>query len=83
MRTTIDLPQDLHRVLSSLAATNHKSLSQTAVEVLQRGLSPPPATAALRSHVDSTDTSSTTGLPQVHFDRVITPEDIKALDDQG
>lgn len=80
MRITIDLPQNLHRVLSSLAATNHKSLSQTAVEVLQRGLSLPPATSARRSHAD---TSPTTGLPQLHFDRMVTPEDIKALDDQG
>jgi hypothetical protein len=81
MRTTIDLPSDLHSVLTSVAASNRKSLSQTAVELMQRGLevgvagSPARGAALTRSKV--------TGLPLVRFARTVTPEDVKALDDEG
>ena len=80
MRTTIDLPQDLHHVLTSLASNTRKSLSQTAVELMQRGLESPPAAAGQRSAVTL---SHATGLPLVRFARTITPEDVKALDDEG
>jgi hypothetical protein len=77
MRTTIDLPQDLHSVLTSLATHGRKSLSQVAVELMQRGLSasPPAGRSAL-------DVSPVTGLPLVRLARTITPEDVKALEDQ-
>lgn len=80
MRTTIDLPQDLHHVLTSLASNTRKSLSQTAVELMQRGLASPPDAAGQRSAVTL---SRATGLPLVRFARTITPEDVKALDDEG
>ncbi|MGL6109997.1 MAG: hypothetical protein ACRC2B_07845 [Rubrivivax sp.] len=81
MRTTLDLPQDLHHVLTSLATSTRKTLSQTAVELMQRGLaSPPDAAAGQRS---ATTISRVTGLPLVRFARTITPEDVKALDDEG
>jgi len=38
MRTTVDLPPDLHSVLRSLAASNRRSFSQVAVELMRRGL---------------------------------------------
>ncbi len=81
MRTTIDLPSELHSVLTSVAASNRKSLSQTAVELMQRGLevgasgSTPRGAAVTRSKV--------TGLPLVRLARTVTPEDVKALDDEG
>ena len=79
MRTTVDLPQDLHRVLQALATSSRKSFSQTAVELLQRGLqvgagaSVPAALGPARSAV--------TGLPLVAMPRPVTPEDVRALDD--
>ena len=80
MRTTLDLPEDLHHVLTSLALNTRKSLSQTAVELMQRGLASPLDTAGQRS---AATVSRATGLPLVRFARTLTPEDVKALDDEG
>ena len=79
MRTTVDLPEDLHRIVSSLALHTRRSLSQTAVELIRRGLEAPdlPAgKAAVR-------VSRVTGLPVVRSSRPITPEDVKALEDEA
>jgi len=80
MRTTLDLPEDLHHVLTSLALNTRKSLSQTAVELMQRGLESPLDAAGQRS---TATVSPATGLPLVRFARTLTPEDVKALDDEG
>lgn len=79
MRTTIDLPPELHRVLASLAATNSRTLSQTAVDLLERGLRVQPAGARGRAPAQS----KRTGLPLVRLQRVVTPEDVRALEDEG
>ena len=75
MRTTLDLPDDLHRVLTSMATHSRRSLSQTAVDLIQRGLATP-AQAGLRLK-----THPKTGLPLLQTARPITPEDVKALED--
>lgn len=38
MRTTVDLPADLHRAASSLARDNGRTLSQTVSDLLRRAL---------------------------------------------
>lgn len=81
MRTTIDVPPDLHSVLSSLAASNRKSLSQTAVELMRRGLDQP--TAAAGAAAGALRVSPATGLPVVRLPRAISAEDIRALDDEA
>lgn len=81
MRTTIDLPDDLHQVIASLASSHRKSLSQTAVDLMRRGLEGPRPPEGARG--DAPRTSSNTGLPLVHFARVITVEDVRALDDEA
>ena len=68
MRTTIDLPPELHRILASLASTQRKTVSQTPVA---RGTSKPPAQ------------SKRTGMPLVRLQRVVTPEDVRAHEDEG
>ena len=80
MRTTIDLPQDLHHVLTSLSISTRKSLSQTAVDLMQRGLRAP-ATGPARTGAKD-QTSPLTGLPLVRLARTVTPEDVKALEDE-
>ena len=77
MRTTIDLPEDLHRIVTSLATHSRSSLSHTASELIRRGLAlaPQPTATAYALH-------PTTGLPVVASSRVITPEDVRALDDE-
>ena len=79
MRTTIDLPPDLHRVLASLAASNRRSMSQTAVELMLSGLQARGARAVAKALPQS----KRTGLPQVRLNRVVTPEDVRALEDQA
>jgi predicted transcriptional regulator len=80
MRTTIDLPEDLHRIVSSLAVHTRRSLSVTAVELIRRGLaSTAPAEAGREAAVA---TSAKTGLPVIRLPRTVTPEDVKALEDE-
>ena len=79
MRTTIDLPPELHRVLASLASTHRTSMSQTAVELMERGLSMQGARTASKALPQS----KRTGLPQVQLRRVVTPEDVRALEDEA
>lgn len=78
MRTTIDLPDDLHAILASLAAHTRKSLSQTAAELIRRGLSGDEGAAADAEF----SIHPVTGLPVLRLSRPITAEDVKALDDE-
>ena len=78
MRTTIDLPDDLHRIVTSLATHTRSSLSHTAADLIRRGLALP----ARDAEAPAFTTHSVTGLPVLHSPRPITPEDVKALDDE-
>jgi negative regulator of replication initiation len=79
MRTTIDLPEDLHRIVTSLATHTRRSLSQTAAELIRRGLDAPARTAT----ASAIAVNPATGLPVLHSSRPITPEDVKALEDEA
>lgn len=80
MRTTIDLPDDLHRILTSLARHTGRSLGQTVAELVRRGLDAPDASgvrdtpAVYRMH-------PATGLPVVASRQPVTEDDVHALDD--
>ena len=80
MRTTIDLPTELHRAVTSIAAHSRSSMNQTIAELIRRGLALAPmgeataAGAALR--VDAR-----TGLPLIRSQRPVTVEDVRALED--
>jgi hypothetical protein len=78
MRTTVDLPEDLHRIVTSLATHTRRSISATAVDLMRRGLAEPTSKGArdVRRHPVS-------GLPVVHLPRTITPEDVAALEDEA
>ena len=80
MRTTVDLPPDLHNVLRSLAASNRRSFSQTAVDLIWRGLDAQPGGPADPAEQS---VSPLTGLPQVRLPRTVTLEDVRALDDEA
>lgn len=73
MRTTIDLPDDLHQRAVSIARDTSRTLSETVADLLRRALGE--GTAA------ETSASPRTGLPVVHLGRVITSEDVRALED--
>jgi hypothetical protein len=74
MRTTIDLPEDLHRQAMSIARDTSRTLSETVVDLMRRGLSHGPPGEVSRSRV--------TGLPVVRLGATITTEDVRALDDE-
>lgn len=81
MRTTIDLPPDLHHAVTSIASHARKSMNQTVADLIRRGLahpSPPaPASANPPFRVDAL-----TGLPVIRSRRPVTVEDVRALDDE-
>jgi hypothetical protein len=73
MRTTVDLPEDLHAQAVAISRDTHRTLSQTVTDLMRRGL-------GQGQHANVT-TSARTGLPVVHLDRMVTTEDVRALED--
>ena len=72
MRTTLELPDDLHALARELAHQQNKTLSGVIVEMLRK---------ALGTGDTTSDTSHETGWPTVSVDRPITIEDIRSLED--
>ncbi|MFT4198802.1 MAG: hypothetical protein QM601_13030 [Pseudoxanthomonas sp.] len=81
MRTTIDLPEDLHRIATSLARHNRRSLGQIVAELMRRGLEAP-ASARVAEAEAAYRISPVTGLVVVRSPRPVTDEDVKALEDE-
>jgi hypothetical protein len=75
MRTTIDLPDDLHRQALSIARDTSRTLSETVADLMRRGLGQVRAPEVARSEV--------TGLPVVRLGTPITSDDVRALDDDA
>jgi hypothetical protein len=73
MRTTIDLPDDLHAQAVAIARDTHQSLSQTVAGLIRRGLSTGSSGEIAKS--------PRTGLPVAHLGRTITTEDVRQLED--
>jgi Arc/MetJ family transcription regulator len=73
MRTTIDLPEDLHAQAVAIARDTHQSLSKTVAALIRRGLSSGGQCELARSN--------RTGLPVAHLGRTITSEDVRRLED--
>lgn len=80
MRTTIDLPTDLHHAVTSIAAHSRKSMNQTVAELIRRGLDQEPAGAGKASK-SGLRIDPATGLPLIRSPRAVTAEDVRALDD--
>lgn len=75
MRTTIDLPPDLHAAARSIARDRGTTLSEAVADLVRRGLGQPGTVAYGRS--------ATTGLPTARVGRTVTQDDIRSLDDDG
>jgi hypothetical protein len=73
MRTTVDLPEDLHAQAAAIARDTHRTLSETVAYLMRRGLG--------QGQVAEVETSTRTGLPVVHLGRTLTTEDVRALED--
>lgn len=75
MRTTIDLPDDLHRIAMSLARDTGQTLSQAVAALLRRALERP---ELVECYVEAR-----TGFPVMRLGGApITIEDVRALDDE-
>jgi hypothetical protein len=75
VRTTIDLPDDLHKQALAIARDTHRTLSETVAGLIRRGLG-----------VGSTTPISIdqrTGLPLVSVGTIVTSEDVRSLEDEG
>ena len=73
MRTTLDLPDDVLERARAIARDTGRSLGQVVADLARRGLEPGATTEPARSR--------TTGLPLVSVGRVVTSEDVRALED--
>jgi hypothetical protein len=73
MRTTLDIPDDLHAQAVAIARDTHQSLSQTVAGLIRRGLGSGDPGEIARS--------ARTGLPVVRLGRIITTEDVRRLED--
>jgi hypothetical protein len=75
VRTTIDLPADLHRTAKAIAHDEGRTFSETIVLLVRRGLGQGGALRVQRRN-------ASTGLPSVRLGTTITSEDVRALDDE-
>mgnify|MGYP001499293872 CR=1 FL=1 len=82
MRTTIDLPDDLHRIVTSLARHTGRSLGQTVAELLRRGLAAAEPANRIAEAPAIYSLHPQTGLPVVASKQPITEDDVRALDDE-
>jgi hypothetical protein len=74
MRTTLDLPDDVLERARAIARDTRRSLSQVVADLARRGLEP--------GATSEPTLSRTTGLPLVSVGRVITSDDVRALEDE-
>ncbi len=74
VRTTIDLPDDLHKQALAIARDTHRTLSETVAVLMRRGLGPGSTASISRD--------PRTGLPLVSVGTVVTSEDVRSLEDE-
>lgn len=75
MRTTVDLPEDLHDAARSIARDRGTTMSAVVTELVRRGLGQSTGVAVERS--------ATTGLAVIRLGRPVTQDDVRSLDDDG
>ena len=75
MRTTVDLPDDLHELARAIARDTSRSLSDTIADLMRRGLRDAEPAALSRSE--------RTGLSTIRLGTPITSEDVRALEDDA
>lgn len=73
MRTTIDLPEPLHRIASSLARDQGITLSEAVARLIERGLGDGDV---------GLDPADDRGLRLLRVGRTVTSEDVRQLEDE-
>jgi len=74
MRTTVDLPETLHRRLRRAALDRHVSMSRLVAELIEEGLSPSPPTLRI--------VEGAHGLLAFEVGHPITAEDVALMEDE-
>jgi Arc/MetJ family transcription regulator len=74
MRTTVDLPDDIHDITMAIARDQGATFSQTVVALLRRAVGTPGSAQV--------SASGRTGLEVIRLGRVVTSDDVRALDDE-
>jgi hypothetical protein len=74
VRTTVDLPDDLHQMVTAVARYEGKSMSRAIADLLRRQLAPPAGPPI--------STDDRTGFRVVRLGRPITSEDVRSLEDE-
>ena len=72
MRTTIDLPEDLHDLARQLAHEGNRSMSDVIAELIRMGL---------RREPQKPQQAGPRGMPLLSVGRPVTAEDVRSLDD--
>lgn len=72
MRTTVDLPDDIHHLARQLAHETNRSMSDVVVDLIRRGL----------RRSDDTPGVSQRGMPLISVGRPVTSSDVLTLDDE-
>ncbi len=75
MRTTIDLPPDLHAAARSIAKDRGTTMSEAIAALVWRGLG--------QAGTVEYGRSSMTGLPTARVGRTVTHDDVRSLEDDG
>ncbi|PIQ37505.1 MAG: antitoxin [Lysobacterales bacterium CG17_big_fil_post_rev_8_21_14_2_50_64_11] len=78
LRTTANLPDDLHRAATAIAQHSGHSLSRTVADLIRRGLNAGVAEAELPPYT----VHPQSGLPPARPSRPITAADVAALNDE-
>jgi hypothetical protein len=73
MRTTIDLPEDLLQRARAISRDTGRSLGSVLVDLVRKGLASGPGATPVES--------ARTGLPLVSVGRVVTSDDVRAVDE--
>ena len=79
MRTTIDLPDNLHRIAAGYARHTGRSLSQAVAALIERGLEARPVDALSPGY----SVNAATGLPVARSARAITADDVRSMEDEA
>ena len=75
VRTTLDLPEDLFERARAIARDTKRSVDSVVADLMRQGLAAGP--------VEPADASAWTGLPTVSVGRVVTSDDVRALENDG
>jgi hypothetical protein len=74
MRTTIDLPEELHQQALAIARDTRRTLSETVADLIRRGLG--------SGSTGGVSRDPRTGLPLVSVGTIVTSEDVRSLEDE-